>query len=48
MAGAPGAVLTAFTPTLVMLVAQEVSDFMACVVGSDLSACTPGTLVLLA
>ena len=26
MAGACGAILTAFTPTLVLLVAQEVSD----------------------
>ena len=47
MAGAAGSVLTAFTPTLVLLAWQLVSDLMACAAGSVLTAFTP-TLVLLA
>ena len=47
MAGAVGPVLTAFTPTLVLLAYQLVSDFMAGAAGPVLTAFTP-TLVLLA
>jgi len=47
MAGAIGSVLTALTPTLVLLACQHVSDFMADAAGSVLITFTP-TLVLLA
>jgi len=47
MAGTVGSVLTAFTPTLVLLAGQEVSDFMASATGSGLIAFT-SILVLLA
>jgi len=47
MACATGSVLTDFTPTLILLAGQRVSDLMACAAGSVLTGFTP-TLVLLA
>ena len=47
MAGRAGSVLSAFIPALVLLVSQDVSDFMAGTTGSDLTPFTL-TLVLLA
>ena len=41
MAGSSGSILTAFTPTLVLLALQDVSDFMAGTIGFILSAFTP-------